>query len=56
VGNFCLHGAVCRQRHEVWMNVGNMKLCVGREFTVCKSWLYEALCRRRPELRVRVVT
>ena len=26
-----LHEAVCRQRHELWVRVGYMKLCVDRE-------------------------
>ena len=42
-----LHEAVCRQRHEVWVRFGYMKLCVDRDMTVGESWLHEAVCRQR---------
>ena len=28
-----LHETVCRQRPELWMTVGNMKLCVDRDLS-----------------------
>jgi len=31
VGDSWLHGAVCRQRPELWLTVGYMKLCVDRD-------------------------
>jgi len=41
-----LHGAVCRQRPELWLTVGYMKLCVDRDLNVGDSWLHEAVCRQ----------
>jgi len=29
--DICLHEAVCRQRPELWLTVGYMKLCVDRD-------------------------
>jgi len=31
VGDSCLHEDVCRQRHEMCVTVGYMKLCVDRD-------------------------
>ena len=31
MGGSCLHEAVCRQRPEMWVAVGYMKLCVDRD-------------------------
>ena len=45
-----LHEAVCRQRPELWLKVGYMKLCVDRDLTVADSWLHETVCRQRPAL------
>ena len=45
-----LHKAVCRQRPEMWLTVGYMKLCVDRDLNGGDSWLHEAVCRQRPEL------
>jgi len=31
----------------MWVKVDYMKLCVERNLTVCDSWLYETVGRRR---------
>ena len=31
VANSWLHENVCRQKHELWLTVGYMKLCLDRE-------------------------
>ena len=42
-----LHEGVCRQRHELWMDVGYMKLCVVRDMNWADSCLHEALFRQK---------
>ena len=47
MGEIWLHEAVFRQRPELCVTVGYMKLFIERETqTVGDSWLHEALCRQ----------
>ena len=45
-----LHEAVCRQRHEKWLIIGYIKLCVDRNMNCAGKFAKEAICRERPEL------
>ena len=60
MGESWLHEAVCRQRPELWVKVGYMKLYTQLHVTetetgtVGDSWLQGAVNRQRPELWVRV--
>ena len=54
MGDSWLLEAVCRQRPEVWVTVGYMKLCVEGDSNVGDSWLLEAVYRQRPEVWVTV--
>ena len=40
-----LHEAVCRQRHELWLTVGYMKLCVDRDLNCDRMFLHGVLSR-----------
>ena len=53
MGDSWLHGAVCRQRPELWLTVGYMNLCVDRDLNSGDIWLHEAVFRQRPELWLR---
>ena len=50
MGDSWLYEAVCRQRHELWVTVGYLKLCADRDLSCGDSWLHEAVCRHRPKL------
>ena len=50
MGDSLLHEAMCSQRHELWLKVGYMKMCVDREMKCGYSWLHEAVCSQRHEL------
>jgi hypothetical protein len=43
VANSWLHEAVCRQRHELWLRVGYMKLCIDRDVNVV-TFGYMKMC------------
>ena len=53
MGEIWLHAAVCRQRPELCIRFGYVKLCVDRHLSCGEIWLHEAVCRQRPELWVR---
>ena len=38
-----LHESVCTKRHELWLRVGNMKLCVARDMN-CHLQLVTRSC------------
>ena len=46
-----LYEAVCTQRPELWLTVGYMKLCVGRDM-ISGLRLHKAVCRHRLWLKV----
>jgi hypothetical protein len=54
VGNGLLHEVVFRQRDELWVKIGYMKLCLDRDLNCGESWLLEAVCRQRDELCVTI--
>ena len=45
-----LYEAVCGQRHELWLTLHYMKLCIDRELNCGDSWLHEAVCRKSPQM------
>jgi len=48
------HERVCKQRHEMWPRVCYKKLFIDRDLICGQQYLYEAVCRQRPELCVTV--
>jgi len=48
VGESWLQEAVCRQRPEMSVTGGYMKLSVDSDLKWGDSWLHEAVCRQRP--------
>jgi len=55
VADSWLHEAVCRQRPELWLTVGYMKLCVDRDRLLVIVG-YMKLCRQRPTVGFYFVT
>jgi hypothetical protein len=53
---------VCRQRPELWVNIGYVKLCVDSDFKLCvetelncgDSFLHEAVFRTRAEMWMKI--